>query len=490
MSNPKPKPVAPIPAAIALAISLGIWFAPVPAGVDVNAWHLLAIFVGTIAAIIGKAMPIGALSILAICTVAVLGVTNSDPKEAIKDALSSFSSPLIWLIGIAIFISHGLTKTGLGRRIGYYFISVFGKSTLGVGYALALADLVLAPITPSNTARGGGIIHPIMKSIAHSLDSNPADDSQKRAGTYLSLVNFNANTITSGMFLTATAPNPLVAKFVLEATGNQVNLSWGLWAVAMLVPGLMCLLAMPFIIYKFTPPTLTHTPDAPRLAKEELGKLGVIQRDEKIMLGVFGLLLLLWANIPALILGDAYRLDATTTAFLGVSILLITGVLRWEDILNQKSAWDTVVWFSALVMMATFLSKLGLVDWFAQHMQNTISGFGFGWVGAGALLVLIYLYSHYFFASTTAHTTAMFAAFYGVGIALGAPPLLYALILAAAGNIMMCLTHYATGTAPVVFGSGFATLGQWWRVGFVMSVVNGGIWLASGLIWWKVLGYY
>jgi len=238
------------------------------------------------------------------------------------------------------------------------------------------------------------------------------------------------------------------------------------------------------------PPEIKQTPDAKEYATDNLAKLGSVTNHEKIMLAVFTLMLLLWANIPALIFGDQFSVDATATAFLGLSVLLIAGVLTWEDVLKEKSAWDTIVWFGALVMMADFLNKLGLISWFSSSIENAIGLTGVGWVGAVVILTLVYLYMHYLFASTTAHITAMFAAFYAVGLTLGAPPMLYALILAAAGNIMMTLTHYATGTAPVIFNSGYTTLREWWTIGAIMSVVNLVIWIGSGLIWWKVLGYY
>lgn len=484
-------PFKPIPAMIAVAITLIIWFViPVPEGVTPDAWHLLALFVGTIAAIIGKVLPIGAISIIAISLVALTGVTTDNPKNAINDALSSFSNSLIWLIGIAIMISRGLIKTGLGARIAYKFIALFGKKTIGIGYALAFAELLLAPVTPSNTARGGGIIHPIMRSIADSFDSKAEDDSRKRIGQYLSLVNYHTNPITSAMFITATAPNPLVVKLIGEATGHEVNLTWTTWALAMFLPGVACILLMPMVIFWLTKPSLTKTPDAKTFATDNLAKMGNLKKEEKIMLAVFGGMLLLWAGIPAMLFGDAFKVDATTTAFLGLTALLLTGVLTWDDILKEKSAWDTIVWFGALVMMATYLNKLGLIAWFSGAIESTIAGMGLSWVGAVAVLTLVYLYAHYFFASTTAHITAMLAAFYAVGISLGAPPMLYALILAAASSLMMTLTHYATGTAPVIFGSGYSTLGEWWKVGFVMSVVNLVVWLGVGLIWWKLLGYY
>ena len=185
-------PLKPVPSLIAVLITCIIWFAvPVPDGVDPNAWHLLALFVGTIAAIIGKAMPIGAVSMVAIALVALTGVTNpGSAKAALADALSGFSNELIWLIGVSIMVSLSLNKTGLGARIGYYFISLFGKKTLGIAYSLAIAETVLAPVTPSNTARGGGIIHPIMRSIADSFGSKADDGTSGKIGRYLALVNY------------------------------------------------------------------------------------------------------------------------------------------------------------------------------------------------------------------------------------------------------------------------------------------------------------
>jgi len=202
------------------------------------------------------------------------------------------------------------------------------------------------------------------------------------------------------------------------------------------------------------------------------------------------MLLLLWANIPGMIFGEAFAVNTTTVAFMGLSVLLVTGVLTWEDVLQEKSAWDTIVWFSALVMMATYLNKLGLVQWFSHVIEGNIAGFGLGWEASALILVCVYLYAHYFFASSTAHVTAMFAAFYSAGLALGAPPLYLGLLLAGASSIMMSLTHYATGTSPIIFGSGYVSMGDWWKAGFLMSVINLVIWGVVGGLWWKVLGYW
>ena len=478
------------PALAAIAIGILVWLLPQPAEVSNQGWMMLAIFIGTIAAIIGKAMSIGAISIVAIALVAASGVTSDDPGQSINNALSSFSSPLIWLIAVAVMISRGLINTGLGARIGYYFISIFGKKTLGIAYGLALSELVIAPVTPSNTARGGAIIHPIMQSIANSFDSSPKTGTSHLIGRYLALVNYHSNPITSAMFITATAPNPLTVKLIAEATDMQIHLSWTTWMLAMLLPGLVAIALMPLVLYLLYPPEIKSTPNASRFAKQQLTDLGAIHRDEKIMLAVFGLLLFLWADIPALIFGDFLTLNATTTAFIGLSILILTGVLRWEDVLKERNAWDTLVWFGALVMMASQLNKLGVIAWFSNSMQDIIANAGMGWGAGSALLILVFLYSHYFFASTTAHITAMMGAFLVVGLGLGAPPMPFVLMMAAASSIMMTLTHYATGTSPVIFNSGYITLAEWWKAGFVMSLVNLMIWVIVGGAWWKILGYW
>lgn len=489
----------PIPAAVALALTLILWFIPAPEGVAPNAWHLLALFIGIIAGIIGKAMPIGAMAVLAMTIVALLQVTvpelGADGKpiknpsaQAAKDALSSLNSTLIWMIGIAIMISRGLLKTGLGSRIGYLFLSLFGKKTIGVAYSLALCDLLIAPVTPSNTARGGAIVHPIMKAIAASFDSDPEKGTQNKIGRYLALVNYHANIISCLIFVTATAPNPLAVDLIAKATDTKIHLTWGTWFTAMVVPGLVAMAVMPIILFFLYKPEITSTPDAPEMARAKLKEMGPMSRGEKIMLGVFAVLLVLWAGIPDMLFG--VKVDATTTTFLGLSLLLLTGVLTWDDVLKEKGAWDTIVWFAALVMMATFLNKLGLIKWFSDMMGQQIQGMGLSWVVGCALLALVYIYSHYMFASGTAHVTAMLGAFYAVGLHLGAPPMLFALILAASTGIMMSLTHYASGSSPVIYNSGYTTMGEWWIAGFVMSVVEILIFCTIGLLWWKTLGYW
>lgn len=485
-------PFRVVPAFIATAVLLLLLLLPCPAGLDPKAWTLVAIFLTTIVAIILKVMPIGVMAMMAIVIVALTQVTSRTSKGAMADALSSFSSPLIWLIVVAILISRGLKKTGLGSRIGLVFIAMLGKRTIGIGYGLTVCELVLAPFTPSNTARGGGIVHPIMKSIANAFDSDPARGTEGKVGTYLALVNYHANPITSAMFLTATAPNPLVVDFVAKASNQSFHLSWTTWALCMLLPGLVCLLVMPLVIYLLSPPQLKATPDAVRYARAELDRMGPLSPKEKVMLGTFGLLLALWANLPAMVFGPAWTLDPTVVAFVGLFVLIITGTLDWDDVLSEKSAWDTLIWFGALVMLAEQLNKLGVIGWAALSMKDAIVASGMGWFPTAGVLLLAFVFSHYLFASTTAHISAMLFAFMSVGAQLLPAGYLvpFLLMMTAGSAIMMTLTHYATGTSPIIFGSGYVTMGNWWRVGFVMCVLELAIFAVIGGAWWKLLGFW
>lgn len=480
------------PALITTAVLAGLLLVPTPEGLRPEAWRLVAIFLTTIVAIILKVMPIGVMAMMAIVIVSLAQVTSPSSKGAITDALSSFSNPLIWLIVVAILISRGLKKTGLGNRIGLMFIAMLGRRTVGIGYGLAICELVLAPFTPSNTARGGGIVHPVMKSIANAFDSDPAQGTQGKVGTYLALVNYHANPITSAMFLTATAPNPLVVDYVAKATNQQLHLSWTTWALCMLLPGLLCLLLMPLVVYLLAPPELKATPNAVDYARGEMARMGPLSGKERVMMGTFALMLLLWANVPAMIFGPAFTLDPTVVAFVGLFLLIITGTLDWDDVLAEKSAWDTLIWFGALVMLAEQLNKLGVIAWFSEGMKDAIVASGMGWLSVAAVLVAAFVFSHYLFASTTAHISAMMLAFLTVGAQLipAAYVIPFMLMMTAGSGIMMTLTHYATGTSPIIFGSGYVTMGQWWRVGFVMCVLELLVFAGVGSVWWKVLGYW
>ena len=439
---------------------------------DPRAWRLFAIFVATVVGIIAKPLPIGAMAFVGIAAALATRTLT------ITEALSGFGNATAWLVLTAFFLAAGFIRTGLGERIAYHLVARFGRTTLGLGYSLVAADLVLAPMIPSNTARAGGVIFPILQSLTRTTTAaTPAAGARARA--FLTLTAYNGTVITSAMFITAMVANPLIVQL---ASAQGVQISWGLWAVAAVVPGVTSLIVVPMVIYWLCARGQGHNDEAPETARQALTKMGPMGRGEFVMATVAIVLLGAW------IAGTFIGLDPTAAAMIAVAALLVMGVLRWEDVTNDSEAWNTFVWFAALLMMATALGQLGLTAWFTEQVRPMFVGIG--WVAGFLGLVLVYFYSHYFFASISAHVSAMYAPFLAVALAIGVPPLLAALVLGFSSNLFACLTHYGTAPAPILFGSGNCPLGLWWRVGAIVSVVNIAIWLGVGGAWWRLLGFW
>lgn len=458
---------------LVILVGLAIWFSPKPEEVSYQGWHLLAIFIATIVGIVLKPLPIGAIAII---SMSVATVTRT---LSLEQALAGFHSPVAWLVVFAFFISRGFIKTGLGGRIAYYFVSLFGKKTLGLSYGLLFSEFILSPAIPSVTARAGGIIYPVVQGLAKSFGSDPALGTERRIGSFLMKVAYQGSIITSAMFLTGMAANPLLVGLTKDA---GYTITWGRWAIAAIVPGLISLCIMPLIVYKIYPPSIKHTPHAAETAQKRLSEMGGLEKNEWLMLIVFVLLLVLW------IFGGVIGLNATVAAMIGLSLILLSGILDWQDVVKEHNAWDTFIWYASLIMMATYLNTFGFTPWLSEQVVQLVGNLH--WSIAFLILELIYFYSHYFFASNTAHVGAMYPAFLLVAIALGTPPAFAILVFAFSSSLMGCLTHYSSGPAPLFYGSGYIEIKDWWRIGFILSIAHLVVWVGLGSIWWKVLGLW
>lgn len=457
------------------AIALVLWFLPVPDGLEPAAWHLFAIFVSTIAGFILQPVPIGAMGFLGVTAAALTGTVS------VGTAISGYGNGTIWLIICAFLLSRGFIKSGLGRRIAFVVIKRIGRSSLTLGYAITASDFIISPATPSSTARAGGIIFPIIKSLSGALGSEPGATARK-FGAYIMQIEYQANAITCAMFMTAMAGNPLSVELAAKATDTQIT--WGGWAIAALVPGLISLIVMPYLLYRLFPPEIKDMPAAKQMAMDELAQMGPMSHIEKIVAVVFCGALALWAT------SGLHHIDATTVGMLAVAVMLLSNVLTWDDVLNEKGAWNTMFWMGSLIALASALAKSGFIKFVADAVGSGIAAAGIHWTLAFVLLIVVYVYSHYAFASVSAHIGAMYAAFLTVAIAVGTPPMLAAIAFAAMSNLMIPLTHYGGGAAPILYGAGYVSQGDWWRLGFIITTVNVVIWLVLGGAWWKVIGLW
>ena len=457
---------------IVLAVGVGIALIPPPDGVSREAWTLLAVFVATIVGSIVQPLTGAAMVLLGVVALAVF--------RAIEKALSGYADKFVWMVLAAFFISRAMIKTGLGQRIALLLVRLIGKKTLGLGYSLVVTDFILASFIPSTGARSGGIILPIARSVTETYDSRPDDGTAGKLGTFLMTMLYQCEVILCATFLTGQASNVIIAGFAAHHAG--IDLNYSIWFISAIPASLISLAVVPLMIYRFFPPEVKETPDAVRFAHRELEKLGPVKLSEKILLVVFVGVVALW------ITARFHGIDSSVIALLGISALLVTGVLGWRDLMDETHAWEVFIWYGGLVMMAGALGETAIPKLFAESVGSVTAGWS--WPLALAVLGLVFFYAHYGFASITAHVTAMFIPFLAVTVAVGAPAGLTVLILTYFANLSAGLTHYGTTPAPVYFGLGYVTQKRWWTVGLIASVINIIIWSTVGPVWWKALGWW
>ncbi|MFA5907189.1 MAG: DASS family sodium-coupled anion symporter [Vicinamibacterales bacterium] len=445
---------------------------PAPATITPQGWRQTAIFICVIAGMVTEPLPASALVLMGLTAM----VANGTPMPQV---LGGFAAPSVWLVIIAMLIAKVMLDCGLARRIALLFVRAVGRTSLGVAYALQMTDVTLASGVPSITARSAGMVLPIARSIAELFDSHPGP-SAKRLGAFLIAAMYQGSAVACAMFLTGQASNLLGANLALKLA--NVEVTWASWFVAAIVPGLLSCAVVPWIAYRILTPEVTRTPEAPIFAAAELKKMGPLSRDEWVTLLVFSGVGVMW------ITSAWHRLDVTFVALVGIAVLLSSGTLSWQTAASERSAWDVFVWYGGMLRMGELLNDTGSTRVLAEHVGGLFVGIPWAIVLVGILI--IYFYAHYFFASITAHMLAMFPPFVAVLIGIGVPPPLAVYSLLCTANLTAGLTHYGTTTGPILFGVGYVSRSDWWKVGFVTSVANIVIWLTAGAAWWKWLGLW
>jgi L-tartrate/succinate antiporter len=437
-----------------------IGLSPHPVGLSTAAWHYLALFIAVIVALILEPIPPAAVGFFGVTLSMSLGLVAKKPADAVKWGLNGFSDGTVWLIFGALVFSTGYEKTGLGRRIALSLVRVMGKSTLGLGYAVMLADLLIAPFTPSNTGRSAGVIYPIIRGIPALYGSAPGPTA-RRIGAYLMWTAFASTAVTSSMFLTALAPNLLAISLVREAT--SVEVTWSQWAIGFLPVGLLLTAPLPLLVYWIYPPEIRSSPDAGAWAKAELTGLGSLSGKEVVMVA-----LIVWAFVLWAFAGE--WINPTAVILAVVSVMVLARVLDWADVVGNAAAWETLLYFATLLTLADGLNRLGIVAWAARGVSGLLSGSPR--LFAIVVLVSFFFLVHYLFASLSAHTLVVLPALLSAGAAIPGMPLpVLAMLLAYAIGLMGVITPYATGPAPVYFGSGFFPRRDFWALGFVFGLI-------------------
>ncbi len=455
---------------VVLAVLLCI---PVPDGMPPQAWRYFAIFVAMIVGMILEPIPATAISFIAM-TVCVIGSNwvlfdakeLADPnfeagKQALKWGLAGFSSTTVWLVFGAFIFALGYEATGLGRRIALIMVKFMGKRTLTLGYAIVIIDILLAPFTPSNTARTGGTVFPVVKNLPALFESYPNDPSSRRIGGYLMWMMVISTSLSSSMFITGAAPNVLGVEFVSKIAG--VHIGWMQWFLAFLPVGLILLIVAPWLSYVLYKPGVTKSNEVAVWAVGALKEMGGLTKKELTLIVLVLFSLCLW------VFGTNF-IDATAVGLLAVALMLILHVVAWKDITKYSSAWNTLVNLATLVVMANGLTRSGFIKWFADTMSHHLSGFSPS--ATVVALVLVFYFSHYLFASLSAHTATMMPVILAVAMGLpGLPMAELSMLLVLSIGIMGVLTPYATGPGVIIYGCGYVKSKDYWRLGGIMGVL-------------------
>ncbi len=453
-----------------LALGVILFLIPAPSGLSATAWHYFALFAAVIAGLITEPLPGAAIGFIGVTVAAGLLLVGKTPAEATKWALSGFSNDAVWLIFAANMFALGYEATGLGRRIALMLVKALGRRTLGLGYAIALSDLCLAPVMPSNTARSGGTVYPIVKNIPPLYGSFP-NNNPRRIGGYLLWTGFATTCVTSSMFLTALAPNLLAVEIARKVA--HVDISWGMWALGFLPVGILLFAATPLLAYVLYPPEIKRGDEVAGWAGGELITMGQITRREVTM----GLL-----AVTALVgwIGGGRWISPVTVALAVISVMLVAKVVTWNDILANKQAWSVLVWFATLVAMAEGLSSVGFLSWFGSRAAAYMTRIPL--IPMLIATVAAFFIIHYLFASITAQTTALLPVFLLAVLSVpGVPAKAVTLVLAYSLGLMGVLTPYASGPAPIWYSSGYIPTKDFWRLGAIMGALYLAVLLAVGL---------
>jgi DASS family divalent anion:Na+ symporter len=448
-----------------VALALLIWFAPPPEGLTVPAWRLFALFVAAIFSVIVGALPILTASVFAAAG-AVLTGTLTPAK-----AYAGFANPTILLIVMAFLVARAVVKCGLGQRLGHLVVSLFGRSTLGLSYSIFLVDGLIAPAFPSNTARGG-VLYPLVVGLAEAGGATPGNPERTRLGGYLMFSGMASLSLSSALWFTAMAANPLGAEM---ARSFGVTMDFGSWLIAACLPTLAAMAILPWILQRIMSPEVRSTPDAPAAAKRALAALGPLSLDERIVTVTFAGMVALWAAAGAL------GLDSTAIAMLGLGILLATGVLTLGDIAKEGDVLATFIWFAVLYTLSGQLNEMG----FMGYLGNTLAGAlgGLGRVPVYLVLVIAYVALHYLFVSQTAHVLALFAVFLEVGVKLGVPAAPLAYMLLFASNFFSVITPQGSSANLLFAGSGYLSQGELYRLGALTTAISLLVYLAVATPW-------
>ena len=469
----------------AIVVGVLIWLFPTPAGMTITQHKLLAIFGGAVVAWITIGINF-AVSTFAVVVLLYFWVGNPDGKlnkagallRNAEFAVSGFASSSLWLLVTGFVISIAMTKSGVAKRMALRMIKVWGKTPAGAIYASMLANFVVAPLTPSNTARTAAML-PIIEGIAQTYKAQAGKSNFSKA---LFLATTFTSNITGSAFLTGTIPNPVALGMIAAAAGASFATTWSYWALAALPTNIIILIITGWLVLKLYPPEVTALPGGSEYIDKELQELGPMSLREKKSILYFLLALILWST-------DAiHHLNSTMIAFL-VSLLIFLpriGVLDWKE--TEKSLpWELFVYFGGVLTLSGALMKTKAFEWIIKWLVATLGLDGMAMTPLLILLLGFSIFSHIIWSTTTAMMGVMIPIYIGLAQVMGFDIVKFVLPLAIMMAYALFLPFNTMGNI-IIFGAGHYTVSEQLKSSMILGLIMWVLWIITAFTWWPLIG--
>ncbi|MDR3563264.1 MAG: DASS family sodium-coupled anion symporter [Negativicutes bacterium] len=450
-----------------------VFIIPPPKGLSVEGWRMAGIFVTAIIGIIIQAIHEAPLLLIAVAFSALFVVP-------LKEVTVGLMDNNMWLVVSAVMLSFGFRKSGLARRVGLVLVSTFGKTSLRVAYCLSAMETILASAVPSSPARTGGLVFPLAEGFFSAVEEDSAKNPRKVAA-FMTIMLYSVGMASGSLYITGISANPLNAKLAKDVLG--ISIDWTTWTYAAL-PSLLGILVIPYLLYKLYPPEIKSLEAMRQSVGGELAKMGRVTRSEWFASLTFITVLGLWAT------GSKTGIDATTTAFVGVSMMLLLEVIEWKDLAEGKEIWATLIWFGGILGLSAAMTKYGFFSWLAAIIKVALPTAGLPVIVILIIIALLANLPHYLFASSLGYVAAFAPLLFSFIAACDVPRYPAAFLVCFLMITSSSLTHYGNAVGPLLYGKGYVSKNWWWGLGLLTATFHTVVYLTLGIAWWKFIGYW
>ena len=380
----------------------------------------------------------------------------------LANAFSGFSNTALWLLVVGFIMAACMEKCGLSKRIALYMVNLAGGSAIKTYWAVAGIMAVLTFLVPSIAARTL-LMLPILVEIGRAFSSNKGESNILKALMFIVIM---SGTMMSIGVLTAHAGNPITAGLI-EAATKQV-ISWSQWFKIGGPPGFFLAFLSIFVIIIMWPPEVKTLGDGEAYIKRELEALGKISKTEVYTLIVFLLTLVLWATDSSIAL-----------------LWPTAGLMNWKEA-SGKVPWNVFMLYGAGLSMGATLVSSGAAKWLAATFFSPLAVYP--QYMQIIMLIAILTVIQVFFTGGGPKTTAMTPIVIAHAVAIGADPMIFALIVGMNVHHQYLLPVTNMPNAVMV-GTGHLSSQDVMKTGFVMSVLSVIVMSLMVVTYWNWLGY-